>query len=76
MSRAAFEPVGRSSAYENLVAAAELRGMRVRGAKWPHEAEQWGGMVKIIGSDGTHWATAATVADALGMVRSVKVRYD
>ena len=76
MSRAAFEPVGRNGAFENLIAAAELRGMRVRGAKWPHEAEQWGGMVLIVGSDGTHWRTAATVAQAVEMIRAVRVAYD
>jgi hypothetical protein len=76
MSRAPFEPMGRSAALENLVAIAELREVRVMAAKWPHEARQWGGPILLVNRDGRHIGVAQSIDDAQTLVRRVKVRHD
>ena len=76
MSRAVFEPLGRSAAFESLVAIGEIRGLRVKAAKWAHEAMGWGGQIQVIGADGRRLGVADTVYEAEALVRKVKVRHD
>lgn len=72
MSRAHFEPPVLGQTFKSLKSEAEIRGLSVRFAKWPHEAAQWGGMF-MIRRNGRDWKSAATVIDALHTVRSVEV---
>lgn len=75
MIRPKFEPLGRAAALENLVAIADLRGLRVRAAKWAHEVKAWGGQIQVIGADGRCIGVAHSVHEGEALVRKVKVRH-
>lgn len=76
MSRPVFEPLGKSAALENLVAIADMRGLRVVAAKWAHEVKAWGGSIQVLGADGRRLGVVQTVYEGEAVVRKVKVRHD
>lgn len=76
MSRAAFEPLTRFASFAELQDIASLRAVTVKGARWAHEAQQWGAAIVLFGPDGRQIGKANTIPEAITAVRRLRRVYD